>query len=75
MTDLQIPLTGMNSAATSLDRTAVKIAKSADPSSGDQLDLSDSVIQMLQSRTDFSANVTVAQTFDQMQRSVLNIFG
>lgn len=73
MIDFQAPLAGMESAAASLDRAAVKIANSAATPSGDTLDLSDAVVQMIEDRNSFAANVKSAQTIDETQQSLLNI--
>ena len=78
MIDFQIPLSGMNSASASLDRAAGKIADAADPSgatASDSMDLSAEMVQLMEARNNFSANVKVAQTYDEMSRSLLNIVG
>ena len=74
MIDFQTPLAGMDRASASLDRTARKIADAADPY-GDTVDLSAQTIAMMQARNDFTANLKLAQTYDQMSRSLVNLLG
>jgi flagellar hook-associated protein FlgK len=73
MVDLQTPLAGMNRAATSLDRTAAKIAYSADSEPGaDSVDLSAEMIALIEAQNSFSANANVAHTYDEMSQTLLN---
>jgi flagellar basal body rod protein FlgC len=74
MIDFQTPLTGLERASASLDRTAARIAAAPFPA-GDTVDLAAETIALLQARNDFAANVKVVQTFDQLSRSLLNIVG
>jgi flagellar basal body rod protein FlgB len=78
--DLSIPLAGMSRAEQSLNTTASQLARmplsapqAASP--GDTVDLSAEMIALMQSRNDFETNVKVAQTFDEMQQSLLNVLG
>ena len=75
MIDFQAPLAGMNSAVSTLDRAAVKIAGIGGDPSSDTLDLSAEMVQLMQARNDFAANANVAKTFDEVQQSLLNILG
>lgn len=74
MIDLQIPLAGMNSASASLDRAASRIAEASSPA-GDSVDLSAEMIALIEARTGFEANVSVAKAEDQVNRSLLNLLG
>ena len=74
MIDFQIPLAGMNAASASLDRAAQTIARAADPSA-DSVDLSTEMVALMEARTNFEANVKVAQTYDEMTQSLVDITG
>jgi len=74
MIDFQTPLSGMNRASASLDRAASRIA-AAPFSQGDSVDMSTEMVALMTARSSFEANVKVAQTEDQMSRSVLSILG
>ena len=74
MLDLQTPLAGMNRASASLDRTAARIA-AAPFAPDDSVHLSDEMVAMLSARNDFETNVKVAQTEDEMSRTLLNMLG
>ncbi len=74
MIDFQTPLQGMDSASTSLDRAASRIAATGQPS-GDSVDLSTEMVALIQARNDFGANVKAAQAMDEMSQSLLNIVG
>jgi hypothetical protein len=75
MLDFQTPLAGMNRASASLDRTAARIAASPNPPPGDTVSLSDDMIGLMSARDNFETNVKVAQTEDQMTKSLLNTLG
>jgi hypothetical protein len=74
MLDLQTPLSGMNRASASVDRAASRIAAAPFPP-GDSVDLSTEMVALMTGQNSFEANVKVAQTEDQMSRSLLNILG
>ena len=85
---MQIPamssaLEGMSRAETQLNQAAGDIARSttvdATPVvtrvSGDIVDLSASMVSLLQSRNNFDANTKVFKVADEMQKSLLNVVG
>jgi len=79
MIDFSTPLAGMNAAEASLNRTAASIANfGSNPqnaSGGDTVDLSTDMVNLIQARNDFAANVKAAQTEDQLTQSLLSIVG
>jgi flagellar hook protein FlgE len=79
---VQIPamssaLEGMSRAETQLNQAASDIARSStvQPASGDVVDLSTSMVALLQSRNSFDANTKVFKVADEMQKSLLNVIG
>ncbi len=74
MIDLQTPLAGMNRGSASVDRAASRIA-AAPFSQGDSVDLSTEMVALMAGQNSFEANVKVAQTMDQMSRSLISILG
>ena len=79
MIQLSAPLEGMDRAEDLLNRTADRLARSvSDPSSpatGDSVDLSAEMLNLLEARDSFAANVKVAHAADEMARATLDLFG
>jgi flagellar hook protein FlgE len=73
MIDLSVPLAGLDGAASSVNRTASKVAKVSEP--GDSVDLSTEMVSLIQARNSFDTNTKVIQTEDEMTKSLLNIVG
>ena len=75
MTAIQSALTGMNEAESQLDSTASRIARLPFPNTApqDTVDLSQEMVNLIQSRNDFAGNTKVAQTADEIQQSTLSI--
>ncbi len=69
----------MHASETSLDRTAARIASlpvtAVAPAQQDTVDLSAEMVNMLQARNSFDANVKVAKAADEMDRSTLSMLG
>ncbi|MEI9814893.1 MAG: flagellar hook protein FlgE [Acidobacteriota bacterium] len=72
MINFQSPLSGIKAATEKLDRTAGRIAHVSDPT-GDTVDLSAEAVNLMQARTAVAANVKVAQTYDQLEYSILDM--
>lgn len=79
---MQIPamssaLEGMSRAETQLNRAASDIARATtvSPPGVDIVDLSASMVSLLQSRNNFDANTKVFKVADEMQKSLLNVIG
>jgi flagellar hook-associated protein FlgK len=79
---VQIPamssaLEGMSRAETLLNQAAGDIARATtvSPPAVDIVDLSTSMVSLLQSRNSFDANTKVFKVADEMQKSLLNIVG
>jgi hypothetical protein len=79
---VQIPamssaLEGMSRAETQLNQAASDIARApmVPPNGGDIVDLSASMVSLLQSRNSFEANTKTFEVADQMQKSLLNLVG
>ncbi|HEX4593079.1 MAG TPA: flagellar basal body rod C-terminal domain-containing protein [Bryobacteraceae bacterium] len=79
---MQIPalssaLEGMSRAEAQLNKAASDIARApvVSPTGGDIVDLSASMVALLQSRNSFEANTKVFKVADEMQKSLLNAIG
>ena len=74
---MQSALEGMQASETQLDTTAARIASypfAVPPANtGDTLDLSTDMVNLLQARDNFAADVKVAQTADEMQESTISM--
>ena len=82
MTAIQSALSGMQSADSQLDATASLIANSAFPTvpdapnpPQDRVDLSIDMVNLLQARTNFAADVKVAHVADEIQKSTISMLG
>jgi flagellar hook protein FlgE len=71
MIDFSTPLAGLNTAASTVTRAASNIARSG--FSGDTVDLSQEMVNLMQGQNDFEANTKVIKTEDQMTRGLLDI--
>lgn len=65
-------LSGMQTAQSSLEKTAQRIA-TVSPESSDSVDLSSQMVAMLAARNQFQTNARVIQTADDMQKKVLDM--
>ena len=78
---MQIPalssaLEGMSRAETQLNKAASDIARASVVSSGiDVVDLSASMVALMESKNSFEANTKVFQVADQMTKVLLNVIG
>ena len=79
---MQIPalssaLEGMSRAETELNKAAGDIARAAivSPTGSDTVDLSASMVSLLESRNNFEANTKVFKVADEMSKALLNIVG
>jgi flagellar hook-associated protein FlgK len=67
-------LSGMQQAQGTLEKTAQRIASAdANPASGDKVDLSAEMVNLIGARQQFSANAKVAHVADEMQKSLLDL--
>ena len=69
MIDFSAPLVGMTQAETSVNQVATRLAN---PTS-DTVDLSAEMVALMVARSSFAVNIKVAQTEDQMTKSLLSI--
>jgi hypothetical protein len=81
MSDLSIPLGGYQRAVSQINLTAAKIAQATVPSSsspnspvGDTVDLSTNIVSLLQNQIVAESNLKAFQSFDAIQKSLLNVF-
>ena len=75
MDALNSAVEGMSHAQAQLDPVASKVARSGpstQPSQGDTVDLSSEAVTLIEARTSFEANATVAQTAESMTQSLLD---
>ena len=75
MIDFSIPLTGLSHATSSLNQTAAKLAKAGFSPEGDTVDVSAEMVNLMQVRNDFGANLKVIQTQDEMTKALLSTLG
>ena len=87
MADFSIPIQGMSRASADFDRAASNIARSSVPtqtagaSTGktspkeDAVELSTSMVDLLQAKNDYAANTKAFHVMDEMNRSVLDMVG
>ena len=82
MTAIQSALSGMQSADSQLDATASRIANSAFPTvpetpnpPQDRVDLSTDMVNLLQARSNFAADVKVAHVADDIQKATISMLG
>ena len=79
MVGLNASLEGLNRALGDFDRAAAKIAQpqTADPQSqqgsADQLSLSDQMVNLMQARNYYDANLKALQVANQMEKKLLDI--
>jgi len=71
-TPLAGPLEGMTQAESAVNQSASRIAQLGTPA-GDSVDLSSEMVNLIQAKNDFKANVASAKVEDQMTRSLLDI--
>lgn len=76
MADLTIPLSGMSKAESRVNATASRIAHMGTPKTNgeDTVDLSAEMVALMQSKNAYAVNAKVAQSFDQMNRTLVDIF-
>jgi len=75
MIDFSTPLQGMEAAADRVNAAGRQIAQAAEADSGDGVDLSAAAVALLDARNAFAANVKVAKTVDEMNRSLIDMLG
>jgi flagellar hook protein FlgE len=87
MADFSIPIQGISRASADFDRAASNIAHSAVPMQKadaavnnvsikkDTVDLSTSMVDLLQAKNDYAANTKTFRVFDEMNRNVVDMIG
>ena len=79
MTGLDAALQGLHSSLDSFNRAATRISLGtlAGPTQNpqDQISLSDEMVNLMQARNDYAANLQSLRTGDEMQRKLLDILG
>ncbi len=80
MAGFSIPIQGMSRASVDFDRAASNIARSSVPTQTesiprDTVELSTGMVDLLQAKNDYAANIKTFHVMDQMTRSVLNMVG
>jgi flagellar hook protein FlgE len=72
MSAISAALGGMQSAQSTFDKTAARIA-AVSPESSDSVDLSSDMVAMLAARNQFQTNARVIQSADDMQKKLLDL--
>ena len=87
MADFTIPIQGISRASADFDRAASNIAHSSVPAQKadasvnnvglkrDTVELSTSMVDLLQAKNDYAANTKTFRVFDEMNRNVLDMVG
>jgi hypothetical protein len=80
MADFSIPLQGMSWASADFDRAASHIARSSVPTPKaeaphDTVELSTSMVNLLQAKNDYAANNQAFRVADEINRNVLDMTG
>ncbi len=71
-----VSLEGLNKAAGRVQQAANNIAAATDPANNtDTLDLSTAMVALMEGRNAFAANIKTIQAQDEVQKSLLNLFG
>jgi flagellar hook-associated protein FlgK len=77
MVDLSVPFAGLQRAASSVDHSAQRIARSTVPASvsapTDIIDLSAEMVNLTQAANAFSANANVLKAMEGLDQAILNI--
>jgi flagellar basal body rod protein FlgG len=71
MIDFSIPLAGLDSARSSFDQTASRLANGP----ADRVDLSAEILALMEARNNFETNIKVIRTEEQMTRNLLDVLG
>ena len=75
MIDFSVSLRGIEAAADRVNSAGRQIAQAAAPEAGDGVDLSAAAVALIEGRNAFAANVKVAKTVDEMNRSLIDVMG
>ena len=75
MIDFSVPFQGMQAAADRVTSAGRQITQAAAPADGDGVDLSAAAVALIEGRNAFAANVKVATTVDEMNRSLIDLMG
>ena len=67
-----IALRGLAIAERAVERTATRLTASGDPAA--MVDIAGEMVNLMQARNDFAANLKVLKTGQEMQRPLLDIF-
>lgn len=73
MVNFSVSLTGLDQAASTVDKTAAKLAKGVDAAGSG--DLAEEMVMLLQAKIDAEANIRALQTQDDITQSTFEIFG
>ncbi|MCW5981769.1 MAG: hypothetical protein KIT09_27030 [Bryobacteraceae bacterium] len=70
-------LDGLNRAWAQLEKTADRLARVADPPgpSGDQVELTDEMVNLIQARNSYVANLKSLETVNEMEKHVIDVLG
>jgi flagellar hook protein FlgE len=74
MIDFSTPLAGLDRASSAVQKIASRVAQTGG-TSGDSVDLSSEAVGLLVAKQNFESNVKVIQTYDQLNKSLLDLLG
>lgn len=79
MIDFSTPLAGLDRAESKINQVASELAHAGTATTGapggDTVDLSAEMVSLLQARNDYSGNLKIIQSEDDMNKSLLNVLG
>lgn len=69
-------LDGLNRAEAKLEKTTERLARVADPASSpvDEVNLTDEVVNLLQAKNSYEANLKSLETANEMQKHLIDVF-
>ena len=74
MIDFSTPLAGLDRASAAVQKVASRVAQAGE-TGGDSVDFSSDAMGLIVAKQNYESNVKVIQTFDQMNKSLLDLLG
>jgi flagellar hook protein FlgE len=74
MIDFSTPLAGLDRASAAVQKVASRVAQTGE-TGGDSVDLSSEAVALIVAKQNFESNVKVIQTYDQLNKSLLDLVG
>jgi flagellar hook protein FlgE len=75
MIDFNVPLDGLNRAASTLDQSARRIASIGGSPEGDSVDLSAEAVAMIEAKITYQANASLLRTGGELAKALIDVLG